>query len=41
MLDNLKILDYKVKNLQKDFIEVGCHKIEIKEINKIAKSLNF
>jgi hypothetical protein len=41
ILDNLKILDYKVKNLQKDFIEIGCHKIEIKEINKIAKSLNF
>jgi hypothetical protein len=41
MLDNLKILDYKVKNLQKDFIEIGCHKIEMKEINKIAKSLNF
>jgi hypothetical protein len=41
ILDNLKILDYKVKNLQKDFIEIGCHKIEMKEINKIAKSLNF
>jgi hypothetical protein len=41
ILDNLKILDYKVKNLQKEFIEIGCHKIEMKEINKIAKSLNF
>ena len=41
ILDNLKILDYKVKNLQKDFIEIGCHKIEMKEINKIAKILNF
>ena len=41
ILDNLKILDYKVKNLQKDFIEIGCHKIEMKEINKIAKTLNF
>ena len=41
MLDNLKILNYKVKNLQKEFIEIGCHKIEIKEINKIAKTLNF
>jgi hypothetical protein len=40
-LENLKILDYSVKNLQKDFIEIGCHKIEMKEINKIAKTLNF
>lgn len=41
ILQDLKILDYQVKNLQKDFIEIGCHKIEIKEINKIAKALNF
>jgi len=40
-LESLKILDYQVKNLQKDFIEIGCHKIEMKEINKIAKTLNF
>jgi hypothetical protein len=38
---NLKILDYWVKNVQTDFIEVGCHRIEMKEINRIAKSLNF
>jgi len=38
---NLKILDYWVKNVQRDFIEVGCHRIETKEINRIAKSLNF
>lgn len=38
---NLKILDYSVKNIKKDFIEVGCHKIEMKEINRIAKTLNF
>lgn len=41
MLENLKILDYKVKNLQKEFIEIGCHTIQMKEINKIAKQLNF
>jgi len=41
MLENLKILDYSVKTLQKNFIVIGCHTIEIKEINKIAKSLNF
>jgi|LakMenEpi03Aug12_release.lakeMendotaPanAssembly.Ray.scaffolds.fasta_scaffold70293_6 hypothetical protein len=41
ILENLNVLTYKVKNIQKDFIEIGCHKIEMKEINKIAKSLNF
>jgi hypothetical protein len=41
ILENLNVLTYKVKNVQKDFIEIGCHKIEMKEINKIAKSLNF
>jgi hypothetical protein len=41
MLENLKILDYTVKTLKKDFIVIGCHTIEMKEINKIAKSLNF
>lgn len=41
MLVNLKILDYSVKNLQKDFVEIGCHTIQMKEINKIAKELNF
>lgn len=41
ILENLNILSYKVKNIQKDFIEVGCHKIEIKEINRIAKQLSF
>jgi hypothetical protein len=41
ILDNLKILDYSVKTLKKEFIVIGCHTIEIKEINKIAKSLNF
>ena len=41
MLENLKILDYTVKTLKKDFIVIGCHTIEMKEINKIAKTLNF
>ena len=41
ILQDLKILDYMVVNVQKDYIKVGCHKIEIKEINRIAKSLNF
>jgi len=41
ILENLNILSYKVKNVQKDFIEVGCHKIETKEINRIAKQLSF
>lgn len=39
--ENLKILDYTLKAINKQFIEIGCHKIEIKEINKIAKALNF
>jgi len=41
ILQNLKILDYQVKNVQKSFIEIGCHKIEMKEINKLAKTLKF
>ena len=41
ILENLNVLSYKVKNVQRDFIEVGCHRIEIKEINRIAKQLSF
>jgi len=40
-IDKLKILDYSLKAITKDFIEIGCHRIETKEINRIAKSLNF
>lgn len=40
-IENLKILDYSLKSINKQFIEIGCHKIEIKEINRIAKTLNF
>lgn len=29
-----KVLDYSVKEINKNFIQVGCHKITIKEINK-------
>jgi hypothetical protein len=34
-----KILDYTVTEINKTFIQVGCHKITIKEINTIIKSI--
>lgn len=36
-----KILDYEVKEVNKDFIHIGCHKIDHTEINKIAKKLQW
>jgi hypothetical protein len=38
---NYQILEFSVKELTKEFIKIGCHTIEIKEINKIAKQLNW
>lgn len=38
---NIKLMDYNVKEINKDFIHVGCHKITIKEVMKLAKQLNF
>lgn len=32
-----KVLDYEVKEINKNFIQVGCHKITLKEINNIYK----
>ena len=40
-IDNLQILDYRVIELNKNFIQIGCHKIEFKEINRIANELSF
>jgi len=34
-----KVLDYTVKEINKTFIQVGCHKITIKEINTIIKTI--
>jgi hypothetical protein len=34
-----KVLDYSVQEINKNFIQVGCHKITIKEINTIIKSI--
>jgi hypothetical protein len=34
-----KILDYSVTEINKTFIRVGCHKITIKEINTILKTI--
>jgi hypothetical protein len=34
-----KVLDYTVKEINKNFVEIGCHKITIKEINKIIKTI--
>lgn len=33
------VLDYEVKEINKNFIQVGCHKITIKEINNVYKSI--
>lgn len=33
-----KVLDYSVKEINKTFIQVGCHKITIKEINKTIEN---
>lgn len=38
---NYKILDFEVKEVNKDFIKIGCHTIDIKEIKSIAKKLNW
>ena len=38
---NTKILDFEVTEINKAFIRVGCHKIEIKEIQKLVKNLNW
>lgn len=32
-----KVLEYEVKEINKNYIQVGCHKITIKEINNIYK----
>lgn len=37
----VSLLDYQVKEINKNFIQVGCHKVEVKEINRIAKQLNW
>lgn len=34
-----KVLDYSVTEINKTFIKVGCHKITIKEINTIIKTI--
>jgi hypothetical protein len=34
-----KVLNYSVKEINKNFIQVGCHKITIKEINTIIKTI--
>jgi hypothetical protein len=34
-----KVLDYSVKEINKNFVEIGCHKITIKEINQIIKTI--
>lgn len=32
---------YEIKEINKDFISIGCHKITIKEVKKLAKQLNW
>ncbi|MES2395874.1 MAG: hypothetical protein V4549_07720 [Bacteroidota bacterium] len=36
-----KLMNYDVKQINSKFIEIGCHKIEIKEIEKIATLLKW
>lgn len=38
---DLKILDYQVTEINKDFIKIGCHTIETKEYKKLAKKLGW
>lgn len=38
---NTKILDYELKEVNKEFIQVGCHFITWDEINTTAKSLKW
>jgi|SRR6185437_7625471 len=38
---DFKVLDFDVKEVTAKLITVGCHKIEMTEINKIAKQLNW
>jgi hypothetical protein len=35
------ILGFKVNEITKEYIKVGCHKIDIKEINKMAKKIGI
>lgn len=37
----LTFLDYRILNINSDFIEIGCHKIKMEEIETIAKQLEF
>jgi hypothetical protein len=41
MIEPIEIMNYKLLNIDSKVIHVGCHKIEHKEINKIAKLLNW
>lgn len=41
MIEPIEILNYTLLNIDTKTIQVGCHKIEHKEINKIAKFLNW
>lgn len=45
LYNNLKegenILDFRVKSIDKNHITIGCHKIELKEVKRIAKQLNW
>jgi predicted Holliday junction resolvase-like endonuclease len=35
-----KVLDFEVKEITKKYIQVGCHKVEIKEIAKVVAQAN-
>ena len=38
---NHSILNYKINQINANFIVVGCHKVELSEINKMAKKLKW
>lgn len=40
-IDNLQIQNYTIREYNNKFLQIGCHKIEIKEANQILKALNL
>jgi len=39
--ENLQVMEYKVIEVNQNYVKIGCHKIEWTEINNLAKSLNW
>lgn len=39
--DNLQVLEYTVREVNQNFVKIGCHTIQWSEINNMAKFLNW